>query len=172
MKTTAAAAAVYLSYCSFAILQQMCTDETQNHICNGYTKTHSKSSHKPSRIENRAAAVFLTWSNETLKLVVSELEAEAVHTHICTPHLTNKNQGTQVIPVPATCPDGPRFTTSEAVPLVFLVQSHPPDTLLCFMNDNFLYKKEALRNLISRKESMKSCGNLFQSSHSLWQRGL
>lgn len=109
----------------------MCTeDETQNHICNGYTETHSKSSHKPSRIENRAAAVFLTWSNEALKLVVSELEAEAVHTHIRTPDLTKKTQGTQVIPVPTTCPDGPRLTTSEAVPLVFLVQSHPPDTLL------------------------------------------
>lgn len=106
MKTTAAAAAVYLSYCFFAILQQMCTeDETQNHIRNGYTETHSKSSHKPSRIENRAAAVFLTCSNERLKVVVSELEAEAVHAHIRPPDLTNRNQGTQVIPVLATCPD-------------------------------------------------------------------
>lgn len=89
---------------------------------------HSKSSHKPSRIENRAAAVFLIWSNERLKVVVSELEAEAVHTHIHTPDLANRNHGTQVIPVLATCPD--RFTTSEAVPLVFLVQSQPPTTLL------------------------------------------
>lgn len=131
MKMTAAAAAVYLSYCFFAILQQMCTeDKTQNHTCNGYTETHSKSSHKPSRIENRAAAVFLTRSNERLKLVASELEAEAVHAHVCTPDLTIRNQGTQVIPVLATCPDTPRFTTSEALPLVFFVQSQPLDTLL------------------------------------------
>lgn len=129
MKTTAAAA--YLSYCFFAILQQMYTeDEIQNHICNGYTEMHSKSSHKPSRIENRAAAVFLTWSNERLKLVLSELEAEAVLTHICTPDLTKRSQGTQVIPVLATCPDSPRFTTSEAVPLIFCC-SHSPLILYC-----------------------------------------
>ena len=89
MKTTAAAAAVYLSYCFFAVLQQMCIeDETQNHICNGYTQTHSKSSHKPSRTENKAAAVILTQSNERLKLLISELQAEVLHTHICTADLT------------------------------------------------------------------------------------
>lgn len=86
---TAAAAAVYLSYCFFAVLQQMCIeDETQNRICYGYTRMHSKSSHKPSRIENRAAAVILTRSNERLKLSVSELQAELLHTQICTPDLT------------------------------------------------------------------------------------
>lgn len=84
MKTTAATAAVYLSYCFFAALQQMCIeDETQNRICYGYTQTHSKSSHKPSRIENRAAAVILTQSNERLKLLDSELQAEVLHTHVC-----------------------------------------------------------------------------------------
>lgn len=151
----------------------MCTeDETQNHICNGYTETHSKSSHKPSRIENRAVAVFLTWSNERLKLVASKNEAEAAHAHICTPDLTIRNQGTQVMLVTATCPDKPKFTTSEALPLVFLMQSQPLEALLCFMNNNFLHKKEALKNWISRKESMKSCSNRFQSSHSVWQRGL
>lgn len=89
MTAAAAAAAVYLSYCFSAVLQQMCIeDETQNHICYGYTQMHSKSSHKPSRIENRAAAVILTQSNERLKLLVSELQAEVLHAHICTPDLT------------------------------------------------------------------------------------
>lgn len=71
------------------VLQQMCIeDETQNHICYGYTQKHSKSSQKPSRTENRAAAVILTWSNERLKPSVSELQAKVFHTHIRTPDLT------------------------------------------------------------------------------------
>jgi len=82
MRMTAAAAAVYLSYCFFAVLQQMCIeDETQNHIFYGYTQMHSKSSHKPSRTENRATADILTRSNKRLKLLVSELQARVLYTH-------------------------------------------------------------------------------------------
>lgn len=175
MRMTAAAAAVYLSYCFFAVPQQMCIeDETQNHICHGYTQTYSNSSHKPSRMENRAAAVILTQSNERLKLLVSVWTScrSIAQTQMHTWPDTNRNQLPQVISVLETSPDGSRFTTSEAVPLVFLVSSHPFDTLLWFLNNNFLYKRESLNNLISRKESMKSCSNHFQSSHSLWQRGL
>lgn len=143
MRMTAAAAAVYLSYCFFAVLQQMCIeDETQNHICYGYTQTHSKSSHKPSRTENRAAAVILTQSGEKLKLSVSIWTSgrSIAQTQTHTWPDTDRNQLPQVISVLETSPDGTRFTTSEAVPLVFLVWSHPPDTLLWFMNNNFLYK--------------------------------
>lgn len=92
MRKMAAAAAVYLSYCVFAVPQQMCSeDETQNHVCYGYTKKHSKPSHKPSRIENKAAAIILAQSKEMLRLLVSAgTPGEALPAHICAHHTWHK----------------------------------------------------------------------------------